>query len=322
MKNTILILISLLFLTGCEKEVSSLQDRNGVKYEVNSKVPFTGRLVMVSPNGHKLIEGSYKNGKEEGIHTAWYDNGQKEREGNHKDGMKEGLHIGWHSNGQEWSEGNYKDGKEEGIHTAWYDNGQKWSEGNYKDEKEDGIHTEWYDNGQKEREGNFKNGKKEGLWTTWWENGQKEREWNYKDGKLEGLRTEWNENGQKVSETTYKDGVLVFKEKVVVKDDNSDLTSYAHVHCNTLIQEKYGSDHTISMPHKPLNVWDIGDDDYVVNGEVNVSDNGASIDQKYVCRIKFDDGDPNVIYNWSLYDISGLADLDEALRRRTLYSVE
>ena len=51
MKNLTLILIPLLLLTGCmeEKEVSSLQDRDGVKYEINSEVGFTGRLVKKRP---------------------------------------------------------------------------------------------------------------------------------------------------------------------------------------------------------------------------------------------------------------------------------
>ncbi len=53
MKNTILILISLLFLTGCEKEVSSLQDRGGVKYEINSEVGFTGKYVEFYKDGQK-----------------------------------------------------------------------------------------------------------------------------------------------------------------------------------------------------------------------------------------------------------------------------
>jgi len=51
MKNTILILISLLFLTGCEKEVTSLQDRGGIKYEVNSEVGFTGKYVEYYDKG-------------------------------------------------------------------------------------------------------------------------------------------------------------------------------------------------------------------------------------------------------------------------------
>ena len=88
MKNTILILISLLFLTGVSegKEVSYLQDRNGIKYEVNTDVGFTGKYV------------------------SYYKNGQKAYKGNFKDGKEEGLHISWHSNGQKWSEGSFKDG--------------------------------------------------------------------------------------------------------------------------------------------------------------------------------------------------------------------
>jgi len=99
--------------------------------------------------------------------------------------------------------------------------------------------------------------------------------------------------------------------------DDTDLTRSAHAHCNTLIHEKYGSDYTLSMPLQALNIWDLGDYDYVVNGEANVSDGGASIAQKYVCRIKFDEGDTNDIDNWSLYDISGFDDIDEALQSNT-----
>ncbi|MDP7536958.1 MAG: hypothetical protein QF470_03925 [Methylococcales bacterium] len=95
--------------------------------------------------------------------------------------------------------------------------------------------------------------------------------------------------------------------------DDSDLTRAAHAHCNTLIQEEYGSDYTLSMPQQALNIWDIGAHDYVVNGEANISiDNGASIAKKYVCRIKFDEGNATDIDNWSLYDISGLDDIEES----------
>ena len=100
-------------------------------------------------------------------------------------------------------------------------------------------------------------------------------------------------------------------------ENDSNLTRAAHAHCNILIQEKYGSNYTFSMPQQALNIWDLGDHDYVVNGEAQVSDDDVSIAQKYVCRIKFDDGDPNDIDNWSLYDISGLDDIDEALQSNT-----
>ena len=113
MKNTILILISLLFVTGCmeEKEVSYLQDRNGIKYEINSEVGFTGKYVKKYENGQKLVERHYKDGKLEGLYTEWYDNGQKWSESNYKGGKREGLETWWYGNGQKKSEVNYKNGK-------------------------------------------------------------------------------------------------------------------------------------------------------------------------------------------------------------------
>lgn len=77
MKNSILILISLLFVPGCEKEVTSLQDRGGVKYEVNSETSFRGKLVKKYENGQKTVEEHYKDGKLDGLYTYWYKNGQK-----------------------------------------------------------------------------------------------------------------------------------------------------------------------------------------------------------------------------------------------------
>jgi hypothetical protein len=44
-----------------------------------------GLIGMTS--GRKSIEGNYKNGKQEGLHTWWYDNGQKVTDGNYKDGV-------------------------------------------------------------------------------------------------------------------------------------------------------------------------------------------------------------------------------------------
>ena len=65
MKNTILILISLLVFTGVieGKEVTYLQDRNGVKYEVNSEVGYTGKYVSWHKNGQKAYVRKYKDGK-------------------------------------------------------------------------------------------------------------------------------------------------------------------------------------------------------------------------------------------------------------------
>ena len=51
---------------GCSKEVPSdqLQDRNGVKYEVNSQTGFTGSSVDYFENGQLQFKTNYKNGEE------------------------------------------------------------------------------------------------------------------------------------------------------------------------------------------------------------------------------------------------------------------
>ena len=86
-----------------------LQDRNGIKYEVNSEVGFTGKYVEYFENGQKRIEEHLKLGKRNGLKTDWYENGQKKLEGNHKDGKADGFLVSWHENGQKMMESTFKD---------------------------------------------------------------------------------------------------------------------------------------------------------------------------------------------------------------------
>ena len=113
MNKIIVILTSLLLIVGCEKEVSSLQERNGVYYEINSEKGFTGNLIKKYPNGQKMSEGHHKDGKREGIYTDWYENGKKMNESNYKDGKLEGLVTNWDENGQKESEMIFKNGEKE-----------------------------------------------------------------------------------------------------------------------------------------------------------------------------------------------------------------
>jgi hypothetical protein len=82
MKNVVYIVLSFLRLTGFsgEKVVTYLQDRNGIKYEVNTEVGFTGVYVEKWDNGQKKKEEHYRDGKLGGLGMKWYDNGQKKWE--------------------------------------------------------------------------------------------------------------------------------------------------------------------------------------------------------------------------------------------------
>ena len=114
----LLLLLFLIPLISCtedwtgEKEVTFLQDRDGIRYEVNSEVGFTGKYVEYFENGQKHIEEHLKLGKRNGLMTKWYENGQKESEINSKNGeVVDGVVTIWNKEGDVTETETYKDGK-------------------------------------------------------------------------------------------------------------------------------------------------------------------------------------------------------------------
>ena len=142
----------------------------------------------------------------EGTVIEYYENGQKESEGSYKDGKEDGLHKYWHENGQMSAEENWNDGKLEGKVFSWYENGQMSAEENWKDDNKNGKLTTWYENGQIESESYFNDHNEDGKWTNWHENGQVHSEGCSKDGQWDGKHTYWYESGQKEAEIIYKNG--------------------------------------------------------------------------------------------------------------------
>jgi len=135
MKKILLTILPLLLIVGCSKDLDTLQNRGGIKYEINSEKPFSGSVYKEYQSGEKELKGNFKNGKKDGLWTKWLENGQKEEEETFKDGEKDGKWTNWYENGQKELEVTYKDGKEDGLYTRWFENGQKSWEGTYKDGK-------------------------------------------------------------------------------------------------------------------------------------------------------------------------------------------
>jgi len=119
-----------LILTGCqEKEVSFLQERDGISYEANSTTPFTGKFVkrqnFNNENAPKKLEISYKDGRKHGLTTGWHRNSKRLAEESFKDGKRDGFLKIWYENGQQKFEGSHKEGERDGLATGWYENGQR-----------------------------------------------------------------------------------------------------------------------------------------------------------------------------------------------------
>jgi len=170
MRKTLLIITAVMLVIGCSKPINdeTLIDVDGLKYHPETKELYSGDVFKNYLGGKTEYEGSYKNGKQDGKWTYWWENGQKMMEGNWKNGKPwDGKKILWHQNGQKQSELTIKDGELDGKGTSWYENGQKKEEATYKDGMPDGLWTYWYENGQKWYEATWKDGKQIGK-TKWY----------------------------------------------------------------------------------------------------------------------------------------------------------
>ena len=92
---------------------------------------------------------------------------------------------------------------------------------------------------------------------------------------------------------------------------STPITDMAHQHCNQYITKQLDSDAMPSFTPQTINAWNIGNDTYVINAELEYSTkNQTSVLKRYVCRIKYDtsEGDAGLSNydNWSVYGLSGL----------------
>ena len=90
-------------------DMESLEERDGLTY--HDKKPYSGWAKMIHDSGQVQGLGQFKDGKPDGLLTAWAENGQRVLEATYKDGMQDGPFTGWHENGQKQAETTWKDGE-------------------------------------------------------------------------------------------------------------------------------------------------------------------------------------------------------------------
>ena len=89
MKRLLLIVLPLLLIVGCSKPINeeTLIDKDGLKYHPETKELYSGEVFKIRLGGGKELEGSYKDGKKDGLFTQWYDNGKKKSEEKYNKGI-------------------------------------------------------------------------------------------------------------------------------------------------------------------------------------------------------------------------------------------
>ncbi len=99
------------------------------------------------------------------------------------------------------------------------------------------------------------------------------------------------------------------KDQGSMISQSSPMTEFAFQHCNAHLKASLDEKTTVTLPEKPLNAWSLGNYEYVVSAEADVSHEGAAAKKhKYVCRISYKNGDDTSgasdFANWSLDGIS------------------
>ena len=94
-----------------------------------------GPMVIYRPGGLLMMQGNYKDGKQDGEGTMYYESGARKSIDNYKDGVQDGDHVSWYENGQIDAKGQYKSGQPDGVWKRWGTDGIRNWEETYKDGK-------------------------------------------------------------------------------------------------------------------------------------------------------------------------------------------
>lgn len=91
---------------------------------------------------------------------------------------------------------------------------------------------------------------------------------------------------------------------------SNSMTDIAFLYCNNRIKEDLGKDATVNFPKKPINVWTLGNYQYIVNAKIDITNASGTTSKKYACRIVYENGDNqegvNDPENWSVEGMDGL----------------
>lgn len=147
------------------------------------------------PSGQVRIEGSYYNGKADGLRREYSEDGT----------IVKGYIF---SRGIMLSEGiTDAFGKKQGPWKEYYESGELLASGNYKNGLRTGEWTFYHRNGKTEQKGFF--GPKEspdGEWTYYYESGNLLKKELYVDGELDGEYVEYSDSGKVIVQGNYSEG--------------------------------------------------------------------------------------------------------------------
>ena len=123
-----------------------MERRNGA-YSFRGMI-YSGKFIDYYYSGRKQGEGTFQNGKLEGIRTMYYQNGKIAMERYYSNGIENGMEKEYYTDGSLKQKGEFVNGNEEGIWDMYFPNGQVKQRSTFKDGKMEGETTVYYSSGK------------------------------------------------------------------------------------------------------------------------------------------------------------------------------
>jgi antitoxin component YwqK of YwqJK toxin-antitoxin module len=165
------------------------------------------------PNGQKFIDGSFRQGRQQGEWSYYFSNGQLQRKVTYQDGR---LHGEWdlvRADGTLAGKQSYAQGLRSGTWQTFDESGkQLLQEEQYSGGKLNGTLKAWFANGKPKLQVEIKDGDRHGRSQQWDESGKMLADVTYVDGKLDGTATIVRPDGTTLVQV-YKNGLLVSDNK-------------------------------------------------------------------------------------------------------------
>ena len=154
---------------------------------INNHNQKEGPWIIFKDGTDKIFqEGSYLNGKKEGLWTAYYSNEHKKSEISYIQGEKRGYAKTYFENGNTAEEGTWLADKWVGKYKSYYKNGKLTYSWNYNDKgTRSGYQEYFYKNGKIKITGEWEDGKEKGIIREYYSSGALKAEKTFDEGKVD-----------------------------------------------------------------------------------------------------------------------------------------
>lgn len=179
-------------------------------------------VIIHSPKGIVIAQGSLKNKKREGTWREYNNQGLFANITEYHNGIKHGASIKFGMNNLVVTDETYTRDSLNGIKLTFNSGGKIKITENYVNGVLDGDKKAYYDNGKVQEESTYRNGQRNGIAKWYFQTGTPSIEYNYKMGELNGASKEYFSNGLISKEGNYlkdaEDGEWkIYNDSILVK---------------------------------------------------------------------------------------------------------